>query len=114
MPIHSRLPISPAVVRNDAAYGYMRKHSLPAPLVASLAAQPQTAFANQAAWLAHLDRLGLTELDVTPDPVPNAALVPAIACSACIRLVRLGGRRATPQPMTPAGWAAHWDSAHFD
>ncbi len=56
-------------VLNDAAYGYMRKHSLSAPLIASLAAQPQTAFADQATWLAHLDRLGFTKLDVTPDPV---------------------------------------------
>jgi hypothetical protein len=56
-------------VLNDAAYGYMRKHSLSAPLIASLAAQPQTSFADQAAWLAHLDRLGFTKLDVTPDPM---------------------------------------------
>ncbi len=56
-------------VLNDAAYGYMRKHSLSAPLIASLAAQPQTEFADQTAWLAHLDRLGFTKLDVTPDPV---------------------------------------------
>jgi Transposase IS66 family len=56
-------------VLNDAAYGYMRKHSLSAPLVASLAAQPQTRFADQKAWLAHLDRLGFTTLDVTPNPV---------------------------------------------
>ena len=56
-------------VLNDAAYGYMRKHALPAPLIASLAAQPETVFADQATWLAHLDRLGFTKLDVTPDPV---------------------------------------------
>ena len=56
-------------VLNDAAYGYMRKHALSAPLIASLAAQPETCFADQAAWLAHLDRLGFTALDVTPDPV---------------------------------------------
>jgi hypothetical protein len=56
-------------VLNDAAYSYMRKHSLSAPLIASLAAQPQTAFADQKAWLAHLDRLGFTKLDVTPDPI---------------------------------------------
>jgi Transposase IS66 family len=56
-------------VLNEAAYGHMRKHSLSAPLIASLAAQPQTAFADQAAWLTHLDRLGFTKLDVTPDPV---------------------------------------------
>jgi hypothetical protein len=47
----------------------MRKHSLSAPLIASLAALPETSFADQAAWLAHLDRLGFTKLEVTPDPV---------------------------------------------
>ena len=56
-------------VLNDAAYGYMRKHSLSTPLIASLAGQPETRFAHQKAWLAHLDRLGFTALDVTPDPV---------------------------------------------
>jgi Transposase IS66 family len=56
-------------VLNDAAYGYMRKHALSAPLIARLAGQPETRFANQKAWLAHLDRLGFTALDVTPDPV---------------------------------------------
>ena len=56
-------------VLNDAAYGYMRKHALSAPLIARLMAEPQTRFADQAAWLAHLDRLGFTALDVTPDPV---------------------------------------------
>ncbi|HEY2529227.1 MAG TPA: transposase [Xanthobacteraceae bacterium] len=56
-------------VLNEAAYDYMRRHSLSAPLIASLAAQPQTAFAGHATWLAHLERLGFTGLDVTPDPV---------------------------------------------
>ena len=56
-------------VLNDAAYGYMRKHSLSAPLIAGLMAQPQTSFPDHRAWLAHLDRLGFTKLDVTPDPV---------------------------------------------
>jgi hypothetical protein len=56
-------------VLNDAAYGYLRKHSLPAPLIASLRAEPQTCFADQATWLAHLDRLGFTALDITPNPV---------------------------------------------
>ena len=56
-------------VLNDAAYGYMRKHSLSAPLIASLMAEPQTEFADQKAWLAHLTRLGFTKLDVTPDPM---------------------------------------------
>ena len=56
-------------VLNDAAHGYMRKHSPSASLIASLAGQPQTRFVNQKAWLAHLDRLGFAALDVTPDPV---------------------------------------------
>ncbi len=59
-------------VLNEAAYGYMRKHSLSAPLIASLVAEPQTDFADQKAWLAHLDRLGFTKLNVTPDPVQVA------------------------------------------
>ncbi len=47
----------------------MRKHGLSATSIAALAAHPQTRFADHPAWLAHLDRLGLTKLDVTPDPV---------------------------------------------
>jgi hypothetical protein len=56
-------------VLDDAAYGYMRKHARSAPLIARLTGQPATRFANQKAWPAHLDRLGFTALDVTPDPV---------------------------------------------
>jgi len=56
-------------VLNDAAYGYMRNHDLPAASIARLAAQPETQFKDQTAWLAHLDRLGLIALGVTPDPV---------------------------------------------
>jgi hypothetical protein len=60
-------------VLNDAAYAYMRKHALAAPLIASLAAQPQIRFADQATWLAHLDRLGFTALDVTPETADRFA-----------------------------------------
>jgi hypothetical protein len=56
-------------VLNDAAYDYMRKHALSAPLIARLMAEPQTDFADEAGWLAHLKRLGFTALDVTPNPV---------------------------------------------
>ena len=59
-------------VLNEAAYGYMRKHSLSAALIGRLMADPQTHFADREAWLAHLDRLGLTGLDVTPNPVQIA------------------------------------------
>ena len=56
-------------VLNDAAFDYMRSRALSAPLIARLAEQPETVFADQAAWSAHLDRLGFTELATTPDPV---------------------------------------------
>ena len=56
-------------VLNDAAYAYMRKHALPATAITRLMEQPETQFEDQAAWQAHLERLGFTALDVTPDPV---------------------------------------------
>jgi hypothetical protein len=56
-------------VLNDAAYDSMRKHDLSAPLIARLMAEPQTCFADEEAWLAHLGWLGFTTLTVTPDPV---------------------------------------------
>ena len=56
-------------VLDDAAYAYMRDRGLPAALIARLKAEPETRFAAQGAWLGHLDRLGFTGLDVTPDPV---------------------------------------------
>ena len=52
-------------VLNDAAYDYLRKHSRSATLIARLTAQTQTCFPDQAAWQAHLDRLGFTELSHT-------------------------------------------------
>ena len=60
-------------VLNATAYGYMRKHALSAPLIASLMAEPQTRFADQATWLAHLGRLGFTALEVTPEPADRFA-----------------------------------------
>jgi len=59
-------------VLNDAAYAHMRAHGLPATLIALLAGCPQTRFADQAAWMAHLDQLGFTALTVTPSPVQIA------------------------------------------
>ena len=82
-------------VLNDAAFAYMRQHSLSATLIASLAGQPQTAFADQAAWLAYLDRLGFTRLDVTPEPAD-----------------RLSGHRfaSRPDPVRVATEGALWGS----
>src|SRR6186997_1249154 len=47
----------------------MRQHSLPASLLGRRMGEPHSCFADEAAWLAHLDRLGFTTLSVTPDPV---------------------------------------------
>jgi hypothetical protein len=59
-------------VLNDTAFHYMRTRALSAPLIARLAEQPDTVFADQAAWSAQLDRLGFTALTTTPDPVQIA------------------------------------------
>jgi hypothetical protein len=56
-------------VINDAALGYMRKHSLAGPVVARLQAHDTTAFADREAFSAHLAKLGIDKLDVTPDPI---------------------------------------------
>jgi Transposase IS66 family len=59
-------------VINDAALGYMRERSLAGPVIARLADHPDKHFADQAAWQAHLQRLGITLLTVTPNPVQIA------------------------------------------
>ncbi len=56
-------------VVNNAALTYMRQHALAGPVIAALAGHAETHFAGPAAWQAHLDRLGITQLNVTPDPV---------------------------------------------
>jgi Transposase IS66 family len=60
------------LVLNAAAFDYMRERALSATLIARLAEQPETAFADQAAWQAHLDRLGFTGLTISPDPMQIA------------------------------------------
>ena len=54
---------------NDAALDYMREHALAGPVIQQLAAHAQRQFADQAAWQRHLEQLGITALQVTPDPV---------------------------------------------
>jgi len=56
-------------VVNDAALAYMRQRKLAGPLITRLEASATRRFADDAAWTAHLDRLGLAGLAVTPDPV---------------------------------------------
>jgi len=56
-------------VINDAALDYMREHALAGTLVHRLATHEQRRFAGKTAWMGHLEQLGLTGLQVTPDPV---------------------------------------------
>jgi hypothetical protein len=60
-------------VLNAAAFSYMRTRALPATLITQLGEQPDTVFADQAAWSAHLDRLGFTALTSTPEPADRFA-----------------------------------------
>ena len=59
-------------VINDAALTYMRERALAGPVIARLAEHPDKQFADPVAWQAHLERLGITALTVTPDPVQIA------------------------------------------
>ncbi|MGH6853031.1 MAG: IS66 family transposase, partial [Methylocella sp.] len=56
-------------VINEAALAYMRERALAGPVIRLLAADPERQFADQVAWRGHLQRLGITALHVTPDPV---------------------------------------------
>ena len=56
-------------VINDAALDYMRDHVLAGTFVQRLANHEQRQFADEKAWMHHLEQLGLTGLQVTPDPV---------------------------------------------
>src|ERR687892_104432 len=59
-------------VVNDDAFAYMHQHGLAGPVIALLAAHPIRRFAARPAWQAHLEALGITRLEVTPDPVKLA------------------------------------------
>jgi hypothetical protein len=54
---------------NETAIAYMREHDLSGVVISKLAAHTQKSFADRGAWMAHLKELGITELEVTPDPV---------------------------------------------
>jgi Transposase IS66 family len=61
-------------VLNEAAFAYLRSRGLPFSLIDRLAEADQTRFVDQAAWQAHLHRLGIvtpsaTGLAVIQDPV---------------------------------------------
>src|SRR6202163_3009316 len=54
---------------NAEALAYMRSRSLAGPVIRQLAEHPDRFFPDRPAWTAHLDRLGISALKVTPDPV---------------------------------------------
>jgi hypothetical protein len=56
-------------VVNAAALDYMRGRHLAGPVIALLEAHPNKVMADATAWAAHLARLGIDKLTVTPDPV---------------------------------------------
>jgi hypothetical protein len=56
-------------VINAEALAYMRQRALAGPVITSLAEHLERHFPDEAAWLRHLDQLGITALAVTPDPV---------------------------------------------
>ncbi len=58
---------------NQAALAYMRRRNLAGPLIAKLEAHPSRRFEDEAAWMAHLESLGIAGLKVHPDPVKIAS-----------------------------------------
>ena len=59
-------------VVDGAAVAYMRRHHLAGSVIDRLISHPERSFPNQQAWAAHLDALGITALEVLPDPVTIA------------------------------------------
>ena len=55
-------------VVNAAALDYMREHGLSGTVIQRLAGHAQRQFADPTAWQHHLEQLGITALQVTPDP----------------------------------------------
>src|SRR5215203_4245736 len=56
-------------VINAEALAYMRQRALSGPVIERLATHPERYFPDRAAWQAHLERLGIPDLKVSPDPV---------------------------------------------
>lgn len=56
-------------VINDAALGYMQDRNLPQAIIDKLADHEERIFSRPEDWAQHLQALGLTDLNVAPDPV---------------------------------------------
>jgi Transposase IS66 family len=59
-------------VVNAEALAYMRERALAAHVIARLKQHCKRTFATEALWTAHLEKLGITALNITPDPVQIA------------------------------------------
>jgi Transposase IS66 family len=73
---------------NDAGLAYMRERNLSGKVIDLLTAHPTKSFADRPAWTAHLQALGITALDVHPDPARIAtegALWGSIAAQGLLR-----------------------------
>ncbi len=57
---------------NSQAFPYLRRRHLAGSVIAKLTANPARHFPDAAAWHAHLDDLGVTQLKVQPDPMTIA------------------------------------------
>src|SRR5918995_318471 len=55
--------------RFTEALAYMRERALAGAVIERLTAQPERHFPDRVAWQAHLERLGIAALTVTPNPV---------------------------------------------
>lgn len=62
----------PDYVINAAALAYMKERGLSGPLRAALSAHPSQSFPDEAAWRAHLTRLGVDAQTIVLDPVTIA------------------------------------------
>src|SRR3954462_14772298 len=112
----------PDYVINADALAYMRERALSGPVIERLATHPEHPFPDEAAWMGHLQRLGIADLKVSPDPVRIAtegALWGAIKAHGflpdtvvvsddagqflvgCHALCRVGGDVAIPAPHRP-------------
>ena len=59
-------------VVDEVAVAYMRRHHLAGSVIDRLISHPQRSFPDRQAWAAHLEALGITALEVLPDPVTIA------------------------------------------
>src|SRR3954462_1038328 len=112
----------PDYVINAEALAYMRERALSGPVIERLATHPEHTFPDEAAWMDHLQRLGIPDLKVSPDPVriategalwgatkahgllPETVIVSDDAGQfrvGCHALCRVGGDVAIPAPHRP-------------